>query len=99
MKTIRTINIVALLTIAVFQSCTRYKDYSNIPFIEDEKPAWEDPQVVQINKVPAHAHFIPFTTVEQTKTDDKLSHPLIRNRGQLYITRFPLNECGKQKNR
>lgn len=69
---------VLLLSITVL-SCNRYTDYSNIPFEEDATPAWEDPAVCQINKVAPHAHFIPFATAEQARTEDKWQSPMIQS--------------------
>ncbi len=63
--------------IVLLYSCNRYTDYTNVPFVEDNPAAWEDPEVFQINKLPAHAHFIPFTTLEQARTEDKWQSPLI----------------------
>lgn len=61
----------ALTMLLAFSSCTRYTDYSNVPYTEEDPPAWENQAVTQINKIPAHAHFIPFATVEQARTEDK----------------------------
>lgn len=44
----------------------------------DPKP-WEDPEVYQINKVTPHAHFIPFATAEQARTEDKWKSPLLKS--------------------
>jgi len=78
MKSIKTIQIFgALIIITILFSCIRYKDYSKVPFVEKDSPAWEDPGVFEINKIPAHSHFIPFTSVEQARTEDKWQSPLI----------------------
>ncbi|MEZ5105603.1 MAG: glycoside hydrolase family 2 TIM barrel-domain containing protein [Draconibacterium sp.] len=76
MKTFKTTAAISIF-IATLLSCTRYTDYSKVPFVEDDPPAWEDPTVFQINKLAPHAHFIPFTTVEQAQTEDKWQSPLI----------------------
>lgn len=60
-------------------SCTRYKDYSDVPYVEDDPPAWENPAVCEINKLDPHAHFIPYTSVEQAETGDKWQSPLIQS--------------------
>jgi beta-galactosidase len=51
-------------------SC-KYKDYSQVPFTEPSPAPWEDPAINQINKLPPRAHFIPFATIEQARTEDK----------------------------
>jgi beta-galactosidase len=77
----RTNRILTCLTIALFAfiSCNKYTDYSNIPFEEANPPAWQDQAVFQINKVEPHAHFIPFETAEQARTEDKWNSPLIQS--------------------
>lgn len=70
-----------LIIISVFAllSCNQYTDYSSLSFDEGNPPAWEDPSVYQINKEGAHAHFIPFETVEQAKTENKWESTLIQS--------------------
>lgn len=59
-------------------SCNQYTNYSNIPSEDEETPAWQDPTVFQINKVAPHAHFIPFGTVKQARTEDKWQSPMLQ---------------------
>ncbi|NCB09124.1 MAG: hypothetical protein EOM73_13285, partial [Bacteroidia bacterium] len=68
-----------LFTVALLFSCSRYTDYSQVPFEEETLPAWENPAVCQINKVTPHAHFIPFTSVEQARSEDKWQSPLLQS--------------------
>jgi len=70
-----------LLTLALFAlvSCNQYKDYSDIPYEEPNPKPWEDPEICQINKVEPHAHFIPFATVDQARSEDKWESPLIQS--------------------
>lgn len=63
----------------IFGSCSRYTDYSKVPYIEDDPPAWENEAVFQINKIDPHAHFIPFATADQAKTEDKWQSPMIQS--------------------
>lgn len=63
---------------AISISCTRYTDYSKTPFNE-ENPAWENPEIFQINKETPHAHFIPFATTEQARTEDNQKSPFLLN--------------------
>ena len=70
--------LIILLGITVI-SCNQYTDYSNVPFEEDNLPAWEDPAVFQINKVAPHAHFIPFESAEQAHTEDKWQSPMLQS--------------------
>ena len=64
---------------ALMLSCNRYTDYSNVPFEEENPPAWENPAVCQINKVAPHAHYIPFATVEQARSEDKWQSPMLQS--------------------
>src|SRR5210317_1621384 len=75
----RTIELALLMLVfpALFFSCNRYTDYSDVPFEEANPPAWEDQTVFQINKEEPHAHFIPFETVEQARTEEKWNSPLL----------------------
>ncbi len=80
MKTIQISSKIAFAALILsIWSCTRYKDYSNVPFVEDNPPAWENPAVYQINKLEPHAHFIPFATVEQAEKGDKWESPLVQS--------------------
>lgn len=65
-----------MLAAILLASCSSYKDYSNVPF-EDQNPPWEDPQVSQINREAPRAHFIPYTTVEQARQDSLWNSPLL----------------------
>lgn len=65
-----------MLAAILLASCSSYKDYSNVPF-EDQNPPWEDPQVSQINREAPRAHFIPYTTVEQAHQDSLWNSPLL----------------------
>ena len=66
-----------LLTLAVV-SC-KYKDYSKVPFVEESPAPWENPAVNQINKMPPHAHFIPYANVDQARAEDKWQSPFIQS--------------------
>jgi len=63
----------------VLASCNQYKDYTDVPFEEPDPKPWEDPAIYQINKIEPHAHFIPFATVEQARSEDKWNSPLIQS--------------------
>ncbi|HSH20037.1 MAG TPA: glycoside hydrolase family 2 TIM barrel-domain containing protein, partial [Draconibacterium sp.] len=69
---------VLLFSISIL-SCTNYTDYSNVPYVEDDPPPWENEAVYQINKVDAHAHFIPFATTDQARTEDKWQSPMLQS--------------------
>jgi beta-galactosidase len=60
-------------------SCTRYTDYSNVPFEEGNPPVWEDQAVFQVNKMEPHAHFIPFASKEQALAEDKWESPMLQS--------------------
>ncbi len=68
----------ALAGIFLF-SCKQYTDYSNVPFEEDNPPAWEDQSVFEKNKLEPHAHFIPFSTLEQARSEDKWQSPMLQS--------------------
>ncbi len=65
--------------IIVVASCNNYNDYSDVPWEEENPPAWEDPAVFQKNKLAAHAHFIPYKTVEQARQEDKWQSPFLQS--------------------
>ena len=58
-------------------SCSRYTDYSEIPWEETEMPSWEDPGVSEKNRQMPHAGFIPFASLEQARTEDKWQSPMV----------------------
>ncbi len=60
-------------------SCSKYKDYSKETWVEESPAPWEDPAVNQINKLPAHAHFIPFANVDQARSEDKWQSPMLQS--------------------
>jgi beta-galactosidase len=60
-------------------SCSKYKDYSKVPFVDESPAPWQDPEVNQINKLPARAHFIPFATLEQARTEDKWQSSMLQS--------------------
>jgi len=71
--------LIALLLSILIISCKQYTDYSNVPFEENDPPAWQDQSVFQINKVEPHAHFIPFANAEQARTEDKWQSPMLQS--------------------
>ncbi len=75
-KSLRSIlTIVVLFTV----SCSKYSDYSGVAWEEEENPPWENPLVNEINREPARAHFIPYATVEQARSEDKWQSPMIQS--------------------
>ena len=68
-----------ILVFVVITSCGKYKDYSKVPFVDKSPAPWEDPTINQINKLPPHAHFIPFENVEQARTEDKWQSPFLQS--------------------
>ena len=60
-------------------SCSKYKDYSEVPFVEQSPVPWENPAVNQINKLPPRAHFIPFANLEQARNEEKWQSSLIQS--------------------
>ncbi len=60
-------------------SCNRYTDYSNVPYEEPDPKPWEDPGIFQVNKEAPHAHFIPFASAEQARTEDKWQSSMLKS--------------------
>ncbi|MCD6354838.1 MAG: DUF4981 domain-containing protein [Prolixibacteraceae bacterium] len=69
----------SFLVIVSFVSCNQFTDYSHVPFEEENPPAWENPAVCQINRQQPHAHFIPFATVDQARSEDKWQSPFVQS--------------------
>ncbi len=67
------------ITILFMVSCSKNTDYSGVAWEEQEDPPWENPLVNEINREPARAHFIPFATVEQARSEDKWQSPMIQS--------------------
>ncbi len=66
-----------LLAVVSLAGCSKYRDYSEVPYEEPNGKAWEDPLVSQINREEPRAHFIPFTTVAQAREDNLHNSPLV----------------------
>lgn len=66
-----------LLAAILFSGCSPYKDYSGVPYEDPTGKAWENPLVNQINREAPRAHFIPYTTLEQAREDNKWNSPLV----------------------
>lgn len=80
MKAIQSWTKIAVLLFSVaLLSCNKYTDYSNVPYVEDDPPPWQDQTVFQINKVEPHAHFIPYASVEQARTEEKWQSNLLQS--------------------
>ena len=78
MKSTFQILLVFLFSVLIV-SCSKYKDYSDVPFVDENPAPWQNPAINQINKVPAHAHFIPYANVEQAQSDEKWQSTLIQS--------------------
>ncbi len=61
----------------VFFSCA--KSYKNVPFEEKIPADWQNQAVFQINKENPRAYFIPFSTIEQAKTENLWQSPLVQS--------------------
>ncbi len=66
-----------LLAVVSLAGCSRYRDYSQIPYEEPNGKAWEDPQINQINREAPRAHFIPCMTAEEARVDQPGNSPLV----------------------
>ncbi len=79
MKSLKMKTLMIILLSAWVVSCSRYTDYTNVPYQEENPPAWENPAVNQINKEAPHAHFIPFASKDQATTEDKWQSPMLQS--------------------
>ena len=77
-KSFLTLKLFSIALVALV-SCNNYTDYSNVPYEGPNPKPWEDPGIYQVNKAEPHAHFIPFTSAEQARTEDKWQSPLIKS--------------------
>ncbi|AHW59436.1 beta-galactosidase [Draconibacterium orientale] len=77
-KSYLTLTLFSIALIALV-SCNNYTDYSNVPHDEPSPKPWEDPGIYQINKSEPHAHFIPFASAEQARTEDKWQSPMLKS--------------------
>jgi beta-galactosidase len=60
-------------------SCNQYTSYSDVQWKDTENPAWEDPEVYEINREVPRAHFIPFESVQQARSEDKWQSPFVQS--------------------
>ena len=77
-KSYLTITLFSIALIALV-SCNNYTNYSNVPYDEPSPKPWEDPGIYQVNKAEPHAHFIPFASAEQARTEDKWQSPMLKS--------------------
>ncbi len=66
-----------LLAVSILSGCSKYRDYSEVPYEEPNHKAWENPLVNEINREAPRAHFIPYATVEQAREDNLWNSPLV----------------------
>lgn len=66
--------ILLLVVFLINSSCKQPKDLA-----ETTLKNWENPEVFQLNREPAHAHFIPFATFEEVDRDNKWESSLIQS--------------------
>jgi beta-galactosidase len=57
----------------------------------EDLPPWEDPQVVEINRLPAHATLVPFPDVEGALAGDRDSSPWVRSLNGTWKFHFARN--------
>ncbi|MDW7759027.1 MAG: glycoside hydrolase family 2 TIM barrel-domain containing protein [Acidobacteriota bacterium] len=63
--------------ILISSSCSRMSDYTGVPFEKTDTPAWQTQTIVEINREPARAHFIPYATDDQAREDAKWTSPFL----------------------
>lgn len=68
-----------LATMIVAMVSCKYKDYSKVAYTEPDPAPWETPAINQVNKMEPHAHFIPYASVEQARTEDKWQSPMLQS--------------------
>jgi beta-galactosidase len=72
-------HLLTVLFMILLVSCNKYANYTDTQWEEQENPPWEDPKISEINRLKPRAHFIPYTSVEQARTEDKWSSPLVQS--------------------
>ncbi len=65
-----------------FQACV--SKYEEVPFEEEETPPWQDQHVFEFGKEYPRAHFIPYASQEQAKSDDWLSSSRVQSLNGLW---------------
>jgi beta-galactosidase len=69
--------LIVIFAASIISGCSKYRDYSQVPYEEPNQKAWENPLVNEINREAPRAHFIPYTTVEQAREDHLWNSPLL----------------------
>lgn len=69
--------LIVIFAATIISGCSKYRDYSQVPYEEPNQKAWENPLVNEINREAPRAHFIPYTTVEQAREDHLWNSPLL----------------------
>ncbi len=77
-RSFSTLTLFSILMVTLV-SCNRYTDYSNVPYEEPNPKPWEDPGICQVNREAPHAHFIPFSSAEQARTEDKWQSSMLKS--------------------
>jgi beta-galactosidase len=57
----------------------------------EDLPPWEDPQVVEINRMPAHATLVPFPDAQGALAGDRASSPWVRSLNGTWKFHFARN--------
>lgn len=60
-------------------SCQQYSNYSEVMWEDSETPPWEDPAISEINREKPRASFIPYSTVQQARSEDKWQSPFVQS--------------------
>src|SRR5690554_6872130 len=60
-------------------SCQQYSNYSEVQWEDPETPPWEDPTVSEINREKPRAHFIPYSSVQQARSENKWQSPFVQS--------------------
>ncbi|MCL3781401.1 DUF4981 domain-containing protein [Prolixibacteraceae bacterium JC049] len=83
----------AILGVFVLASMFACKSkYTNETFEEKSPRDWENPAVFEINKEPAHAHFIPYDTQEKVvanKADQSDYYKSLNGKWKFYLVKKP----------
>ncbi len=66
-----------LMLAAGVLSCSKYRDYSEVPWQEPDLPPWQNPQVNHIDRERARASFIPYASVIQARENNPWNSPFI----------------------
>ncbi len=61
----------------MYSSCSKYRDYSQVPWQEQKWVAWQDPTVSQVNREAPRASYIPYPSVQSAREGNMWKSPML----------------------